>query len=129
MKLEDEELHEENANQKIHRKIVFDTVNEILVRKFSPQGLFTLGRKRLSLEELPKEVHLELNRLQRKKDCSQDDEDDGFVRILTEDMKHQSADWAEYTCEIPALVLDIERLIFKDLINEVVTGEVMGLHN
>ncbi|CAI9758701.1 unnamed protein product [Fraxinus pennsylvanica] len=133
IKLENEELEDENAqlkfNQKIHRKIVFDTVNEILVRKFALQGLFNLGRKKLSREELPKEVHLELNHLQRKQDCSHDDEDDGFVRILMEDMMHQSADWTEYICEIPALVLDIERLIFKDLINEVVMGEAMGMHN
>ncbi|CAI9752750.1 unnamed protein product [Fraxinus pennsylvanica] len=130
MKLENEELDDKNAwlkfNQKIHRRIVFDTVNEILVHKFASRGLFTLGREKLNQEELPKEIHLELNRLQRKQYCSQDDEDDGFVRILKEDMMHQSADWAESTCEIPALVLDIERLIFKDLINEAVMREAIG---
>ncbi|KAL0311717.1 UNVERIFIED_CONTAM: protein LONGIFOLIA 1 [Sesamum calycinum] len=38
-------------------------------------------------------------------------------------------DWADYIGETPALALDIERLIFKDLINEVVTGKVMGYHD
>lgn len=127
--LENKELHDENArlkfNQKIHRKIVFDTVNEILVHKFASQGLFTLGRKKLNEDELPREIHSELNHLQRKQYCSQDDKNDGFVKILKEDMMHQSADWEEYTCEIPAFALDIERLIFKDLINEVVLGEAI----
>ncbi|CAA2996065.1 Hypothetical predicted protein [Olea europaea subsp. europaea] len=128
-KLENKELADENArlkfNQKIHRKFVFDTVNEILVHKFASQGLFTLGRKKLNQDELPREIHLELNHLQRKQYCSQDDKNDGFVKILKEDMMHQSADWEEYTCEIPAFALDIERLIFKDLINEVVLGEAI----
>ncbi|KAK4426252.1 protein LONGIFOLIA 1 [Sesamum alatum] len=116
-------------NQKIQKKIIFDMLNEILVRKFTSGGLFTLGRKRMSSQRLMKEVYLEMDQLCNISNSNLDDEDDGLVRLLTADMKNQSDDWTDYSGELPALVLDVERLIFKDLINEVVTGEVMGLHD
>ncbi|KAL0424509.1 UNVERIFIED_CONTAM: protein LONGIFOLIA 1 [Sesamum radiatum] len=125
-------LNEKNdqmkLNQKIQKKIIFDTLNEILVRKFTSGGLYTLGWKSMSSQGLMKEVYLEMDQLCNISYSNLDDEDDGLVRLLAADMKNQSEDWTNYSGELPALVLDIERLIFKDLINEVVAGEVMGLH-
>ncbi|KAL2532018.1 hypothetical protein Adt_05369 [Abeliophyllum distichum] len=133
IELVNEEFNEANSwlklNQKMHRKIVFDTVNEILVRKFSSEGNFSLGRKRMNRQELLKEVQLGVDRLQRTPGCSFDDEGDGLDRIITADMMHRSAEWTNYIGEIPALALDIERLIFKDLINEVTMCKVNGLHD
>ncbi|KAK4409822.1 protein LONGIFOLIA 2 [Sesamum angolense] len=124
-------LNEKNdqmkLNQKIQKKIIFDTLNEILVRKFTSGGLFTLGWKSMSSQGFMK-VYLEMDQLCNISYSNLDDEDDGLVKLLAADMKNQSEDWTNYSGELPALVLDIERLIFKDLINEVVTGEVMGLH-
>ncbi|KAL0431775.1 UNVERIFIED_CONTAM: protein LONGIFOLIA 1 [Sesamum radiatum] len=82
----------------------------------------------MSSQGLMREVYLEMDQLCNISYSNLDDEDDGLVRLLAADMKNQSEDWTDYSGELPALVLDIERLIFKDLINEVVTGEVMGLH-
>ncbi|KAG8384604.1 hypothetical protein BUALT_Bualt04G0135100 [Buddleja alternifolia] len=117
------------SNKKIQRKIIFDMVNEILVQKISSGRLFTVGKKRTNPHELLKEVYLEMDRVQGIAHSNLDDEDDETVRLLAADMMYQAEDWAEYSGEIPALVLDLERLIFKDLINEVVTGELMGLHD
>ncbi|KZV43368.1 protein LONGIFOLIA 1 [Dorcoceras hygrometricum] len=91
-------------------------------RSFSP------GRKRVSPQVLIREIYLEVDRLQQKAECNLDEED-GLNRILNADMMRQSEEWAEYGVEVPALVLDIERLIFKDLINDVVASDNMGLHN
>ncbi|KAI3462875.1 hypothetical protein Pfo_019538 [Paulownia fortunei] len=116
-------------NKKIQRRIVFDMVNEMLVRKISSGGLFTLGRKRMTAQGLMKELYLEMDHLRRLPYCNLDNGEDGTIRLLTADMKYESDDWTDYSGEVPALVFDIERLIFKDLINEVVTGEVVGLQD
>ncbi|KAL6499156.1 protein of unknown function (DUF4378) [Orobanche hederae] len=116
-------------NQKMQRRIVFDTVNEILVRKITTYGAYTLGRKRMSSEGLVKELYLEMDHLCGMPYGDPDDEDVGSIRLLTADMKYPSEDWTNHNSEVPVVVLEIERLIFKDLINEVVTGEVEGLHD
>lgn len=66
----------------------------------------------------------EVDQLQAKPNCSIHDEDDGLRSILSEDMVFQTLNWEDCHSEIPGIVLDIERLIFKDLISEVVSGEV-----
>ncbi|KAL6507374.1 protein of unknown function (DUF4378) [Orobanche gracilis] len=116
-------------NQKMQRRIVFDTVNEILVRKITSDGSYTLGRRSMSSEGLVKELYLEMDHLRGMRYGDLDDEDVGSIRLLTADMKYPSDDWTNYNSEVPVVVLEIERLIFKDLINEVVTGEVEGLQD
>lgn len=112
-------------SQEIQRKIVPAFINEILARKLISGGLCTMGRKTMSLQGIVKEVYMEMDHLCRMPYCNPDDEDDGLSRLLTTDMKYQTDDWTDYCGEVPALVLDIERLIFKDLINEIVTCEVV----
>ncbi|KAL3844594.1 hypothetical protein ACJIZ3_001997 [Penstemon smallii] len=116
-------------NEKIQRKLVFDLVNEILVHKITPDRLFTVGKRRMSPQRLLKEVYLKIDNVNRMLPCNLDEEEDGMTRLLNADMMYQSEDWADYSGEVPALVLDIERLIFKDLINEVVTSQVMCLND
>lgn len=116
-------------NQKIKRKIVFDMVNEILVQKIASGKTFTVERKRVSSPVLVKEICQEMERLCRMPDNNFDEEDDGLKRILTGDMMYQSEDWVEYNGEIPALVLDLERQIFKDLVNEVVSVDHAVVHD
>lgn len=118
--------HSLKFNQKIQRKVVADVANEILICKITSGRLFTMGRGRTSLQGILKEVCLEIEDLCRTPYCNVIDEDDKLIRVLTVDMKYQSDDWTDYSGEVPALVLDIERLIFKDLINEVITSEVSG---
>lgn len=119
---------------KTQRKLIFDVVNEILEHKMllensSKQWLSTnmlagkIPRRKQLLEELCSEV----DRLQHNNsNCNLDDENDSFRSILWADLIHQSTHWTAFHDEIPGLVLDVERLIFKDLINEVVTGQAIG---
>lgn len=113
-------------DQKIHRKVVFDTVNEILVSKLASEGPFMQRKITRTGQELLREIYSEVDRLQARTDCSLDDVD-GIVSILNADMMQQSDDWEDNQSEIPALVLDIERLIFKDLITEIISTETRGL--
>ncbi|KAL3636547.1 longifolia [Castilleja foliolosa] len=121
-------IKKNELNQRMQRQIVFDSANEILVHKIT-----NVGRgKRISLQGIMREFYLEMDYL-----CGtayrnfDDDEDDGSIRLITTDMKYRSDEWADYSGEVPAMVLEIERLIFKDLINEVVKlkSQVEGLRD
>ncbi|RAL40836.1 hypothetical protein DM860_008534 [Cuscuta australis] len=123
------ELPHLKFDQKTHRKIVFDTVKEIIVQKLSPEeGLSMRGGRRLSGHQLLKEVHREMDYLRpAKPDSSLDAEKDELVSIINADLKHESEEWVESHCEIPTLVVDIERLIFKELITEIISDEAARL--
>ncbi|XP_019157011.1 PREDICTED: protein LONGIFOLIA 1-like isoform X2 [Ipomoea nil] len=113
-------------DQKMHRKLIFDTVNEILAHKLHLKGSLIPRRRCLSGEQLLKELYAEIDYLQPKSNSCRlgIEDDDELVSILTADMKHESADdWGGDDSEIPALALSIERLIFKDLVTEVIRGD------
>ncbi|GAU12715.1 hypothetical protein TSUD_122070 [Trifolium subterraneum] len=124
------------TTEKFHRKLLFDAVNEILVAKlgYSPEPWFQpnkLTKKNLSSQKLLKELCFEIEKVQAKKTecCLEDDdeEDDGLKSMLCEDVIHGSVCWEDFNGEIPGIVLDVERLIFKDLVNDIVIGEASGL--
>ncbi|XP_057974651.1 protein LONGIFOLIA 1-like [Malania oleifera] len=129
-------IAQKKLNDKIQRKLIFDAVDEILARKValagscesslvSPNKL--VKRRSLRGQQLLKEVCLEIDQLQAKKsECSLDDgvEDDESLRgSIFEDL----SDWIDFHSEMSGLVLDVERLIFKDLVVEVISGEAAGL--
>ncbi|KAM6549384.1 hypothetical protein CsatB_021060 [Cannabis sativa] len=100
-------------DKKVNRKLVFDVVNEILVRKFVETNFLIqwLSQEKLKCKKpngqrLLKDLCSEIDQLQGNSSSS-------------------SLDWpmdsSEYEQEIPAVVLDVERLIFKDLITEVLS--------
>ncbi|XP_020208263.1 protein LONGIFOLIA 2 [Cajanus cajan] len=121
--------------EKFHRKLIFDSVNEILGAKFgsSPEPWFQpnsnkLTKKTLSAQKLLKELCFEIEKIQAKKpECCFEDEDDGLKSILCEDVMHGLESWTDFHGYLPGVVLDVERLIFKDLVDEVVIGESAGL--
>ncbi|KAF8389921.1 hypothetical protein HHK36_024440 [Tetracentron sinense] len=104
--------------EKLHRKLVFDTVNEILVRKLAlvtplpePFRPDKLAGRTLSTQQLLKELCSGIEQLQaNNSECSLDDED---VR--------------DFHGEVSGIVLDVERLVFKDLVDEIVSGEVANM--
>lgn len=125
--------HEKGArsisSEQIRRKLVFDVVNEILVHKSALAGsgepwIFQnkMGGRSMSGEKLLKELCSKLDHQQPTTESSLDGEDDGLTSILSADMMNEPENWGDYTSELPGIVLDIERLIFKDLIGEVVSG-------
>ncbi|KAJ8775146.1 hypothetical protein K2173_020150 [Erythroxylum novogranatense] len=119
---------------KIQRKLVFDFVNEILPQKLQvsrspncclssniPAGQGQRGYQLLG------ELCSEIDGLQSANaNYSLDDEEDSLANIIWADLKHESTHWTAFPDEIPGLVLDVERLIFKDLVNEVVVVDVRG---
>ncbi|KAL2340665.1 hypothetical protein Fmac_008605 [Flemingia macrophylla] len=121
--------------EKFHRKLIFDSVNEILGSKFgySPEPWFQpnsnkLTKKTLSAQKLLKELCFEIEKIQAKKpECCSEDEDDGLKSMLCEYVLHGTESWTDFHGYLPGVVLDIERLIFKDLVDEVVIGESAGL--
>ncbi|XAR71302.1 hypothetical protein NMG60_11028501 [Bertholletia excelsa] len=120
-----------NSLGKIHRKLIFDTVNEILVHKLTSVTFCdpwispnSVGAKSFGGQKLLKEVCLEINHLQAQPHWGVGYEDDDLINILTKDMMHEKQNWESYYTEFPELILDIERLIFKDLIDEILAGEI-----
>ncbi|XVE54679.1 hypothetical protein DITRI_Ditri03aG0101300 [Diplodiscus trichospermus] len=122
--------HSKPDHKKFHRKLIFDSVNEILVGKLAEPWINSgkLARKTLSAQKLLKELCLEIGQLQTKKSkCNLEEEEDGLKGILWEDVMHRSESWTDFNSEISGMVLDIERLVFKDLVDEIVIGEGVGL--
>ncbi|CAN4082701.1 unnamed protein product [Withania somnifera] len=109
-------------NHKMHRKNVFDTVDEILVRKVASESYLLQGQDRLNAQQLQKELKSAFDQLNAKK-VGLDSEEDELISILNADLRHQSEDWTNCESEIPWLILDVERLIYKDLITEIISDE------
>lgn len=98
--------------EKIQRKLVFDTTNEILVHLLISAGFSDLcissnklGLRSLTGKKFLERICSEMDHLQTNLEYSLPYEDDALHT------------------EIPGLALDIERLIFKDLISEIVSSE------
>ncbi|GJR29829.1 longifolia 1-like protein [Tanacetum coccineum] len=118
--------------EKFHRKLIFDTVNEVLAKKlalvvpslktFSSKP-FKLANKTLNGQKLLRDLCMEIEELlqvKKKKDVSLYEEDDGLKTILWEEELNRAESWTDYDGELPVIALELERLIFEDLVNEVV---------
>ncbi|KAL1205889.1 Protein LONGIFOLIA 1 [Cardamine amara subsp. amara] len=122
-----------NLIERSRRKLVFDTINEILARRFAAEGCtkqpsiissispLRTTEKSSRGKELLQTLCSEIDRLQDNSKCILDEDDED---LIWEDLQSHGMNWKEIEGETPGLVLDIERLIFKDLICEVVTSEV-----
>ncbi|CAH2036965.1 unnamed protein product [Thlaspi arvense] len=128
-----------SSNEKLNRKLVFDAVNERLVKKLAfvegsadPWMKSAKAKKRvLSAQQLLKELCSEIETVQNQAKKRSDDlllfeeQEEDFVKcMLDEDMAIRSGKWTEFDDVIPSLVLHLERLIFKDLVSEIVHGEI-----
>lgn len=120
-------------DEKIQRKLVFNVVKEFLVQKIvveksikqwiSPNKLAE-GKPRG--QQLLTDLCSQVDQLQRSNlNGNLDDEDKSLTCILLENFMDQSQNWIECDGEIPGIVLDVERLIFKDLITEIVSSDAV----
>lgn len=118
--------------EKLHRKLVFDVVNELLNQKLeltSSNAEWSTQPRKLtrrfpSRQKLLKELCLDIEKLQAEN--AGDDNSDVEIRISDEEVLHRSEGWIDFDKETPRVVLEIERLIFKDLIDEVVNVEAVS---
>ncbi|KAI7737652.1 hypothetical protein M8C21_022314 [Ambrosia artemisiifolia] len=117
--------------EKFHRKLIFDAVNEILAGKLASsvpfQKPFKLAKKTLNGQKLLRDLCLEIEQLHAKKNKEnisfEEEDDDGLKSVLWEEVLNRAESWTDYDGKLPVLALEVERLIFKDLVNEVVLGE------
>ncbi|KFK41861.1 hypothetical protein AALP_AA2G180400 [Arabis alpina] len=134
-------LHKDESKvltkEKLNRKLVFDTVNEILVEKLASVEATTnplmkssakMTKKAMSAQQLLKELCSTIETMQkqatkRSENFLLEEEDDFLRSVLAEDVMVRSGNWVDFNGEISGLVLDVERLIFKDLVNEIVHAE------
>lgn len=119
-----------NSPQKMQRKLIFDFVNDILAQKLMESSTLwcqpkrPLGRK-LGGQLLLNELCIEIDKLQqRNRNINLANEDENLTSLLWEEFMQCPATYANSYSELPNVVLDIERLIFKDLITEVVRSEL-----
>ncbi|KAK1410172.1 hypothetical protein QVD17_36707 [Tagetes erecta] len=129
-KLTDDGYNKSFMRSKTRRKLIFDTVNDVVSHKLAMLGPFGPRKGRvLNGDKLLKEICLGIDDLQSKSETSIYDEDDEVTNIINADVNKRSQEWDEYCYQVPGVVLDVERLIFKDLISEVVNFEVTGLQD
>ncbi|KAJ6800171.1 protein LONGIFOLIA 1-like [Iris pallida] len=83
--------------EKLRHKLMLDVIREVLVHKLES----------ISPSPRPRGTSLE------KEEAT----------TSAEDLLPRSRGWEDFGLEVPGLVLEIERSIFKDLVDEVVTGE------
>ncbi|KAL9271883.1 LONGIFOLIA 1-like protein [Drosera capensis] len=108
-----------SESSRIQRRLIFDTITEIFDRK---QQLVPVKLNPLSINSVPgnpslSQIWSELKRIQEP--GPSDDLFDTICEVLKRDLAMDSSTgWGDWSVEISDMVLDIERLIFKDLIGE-----------
>ncbi|KAI4389279.1 hypothetical protein MLD38_001520 [Melastoma candidum] len=125
------------CSERIQRKLLLDVIDEIMVQKLvsnnNNKNRFlpcSPSAKKTGHEQLLQGLCSEIANLQADtfKWGADDDEGDYIKAILRRDMEREA-----WSCnghlDDSGVVLDVERLIFKDLVTEVVTGEAMVLRN
>lgn len=114
--------------EKLHRRLMLDVVQEVLAQRMElishgPQSeLFARARKlggQFLLRELCREIKWLL--AERPRDGSFANKEEAVMS--GENLLRRWEGWEDFGLEVPEVVLEIERLIFKDLIDNVVTGE------
>nr|GMC56374.1 protein LONGIFOLIA 2 [Ipomoea batatas] len=133
-----EECAKENSNamkpkEKIHRKLIFDFVNELLAAKLALVRPFSEPwiRPRVAAmkaapnsQKLLRELCAEIEQLHAKPSkCSLDQDDEPRNISWEEDALHQPESWTDFAAETSNIVLSLERLVFKDLVDEIVRGD------
>ncbi|CAL5206967.1 unnamed protein product [Lathyrus oleraceus] len=99
----------------LQRRLIFDTLQEILNRnqRLPPWKVVSQG------EETQK-IWSEFQRIREREESESEDLFGVICGVLKKDMAEEVSGWSEWTVEMGDLVLDIERLVFKDLIGETI---------
>jgi hypothetical protein len=116
--------------KRAHRKLMFDTVNELLLQKFEKEtavysvSSFTRAKdppaKTPSGQQLLKFISSGIEDLDMERSSIWQKE--GSV-IPDAEILQRLQGWTSFSKELPGMVLEIERSIFKELVDEVVHGE------
>uniref|UniRef100_A0ACD5UNB0 Uncharacterized protein n=1 Tax=Avena sativa TaxID=4498 RepID=A0ACD5UNB0_AVESA len=115
--------------KRAHRKLMFDAVNNLLLQKFEKEisaystSSLTGAREVSSGQQLVKAICSEIEHLktERSRMCHEDSS-----RVIPDaDILNRLEGWTTSfgRQQLPGMVLEIERSIFKELVDEVVRGE------
>ncbi|KAL4559328.1 hypothetical protein LXL04_031466 [Taraxacum kok-saghyz] len=114
--------------ERVHRKMIFDVVNEILLGKLDSVSFMVKNPR-----DVLRDVCLEIEGMEVKKKGERCDDDDGgggggeLERVLREDVVRGSDDWAGFSGGRVVVGVEIEWLIFRDLVNELVMSEATNV--
>jgi hypothetical protein len=114
-------------NEAVGRCVLFDGTNEILVQKLDPVKFNPLpwigGRDRPQPQEKPSGQQLiqqVWDELQDVPCVASEDVCDTIYTILHKDLRNTEKKWSDMDGEVSEVCLDLERMIVKDLIDEIV---------
>lgn len=111
-------LEETKKNNSLEKRLIFDVVNEVLGRKVESYDRISSNYKLDTEQQLLKGLCKELDQLPCKLD---EDDEDCFRSMLEKDLNHDSAGWTTCSGDITGVTVDIERMIFRELISEVLS--------
>ncbi|PUZ40652.1 hypothetical protein GQ55_9G441500 [Panicum hallii var. hallii] len=118
------------AAGKLHRKLIFDLTNELIAQKIRNGGsvrqpLQLFRCKKSSGLHLFKELCSEIEILQSEASIIRLSEEEEEESKPAKNAVDEMGKWKSFDSELQGMVLDIERYIFKNLIDEVINGEAM----
>ncbi|KAL5068156.1 hypothetical protein RYX36_019043 [Vicia faba] len=99
----------------LQRRLIFDTLQEIINRnqRLPPW-------KAVSQGEETQKIWLEFLRIRDREESESEDLFRVICDVLKKDMAEEVSGWGEWTVEMGELVLGVERMVFKDLIDETI---------
>lgn len=127
-------LEQTKSENKVHRRLIFDLVNEIVGEKLelstSPvmRSELHIYTKKVGGEQLLREICTEIDKIQTGVmkglgvDSGDEIEGDNF-EISGEEAFRQMRGWDKFETELQGMALEIERSVFKDLVDEIIESE------
>ncbi|KAL5123667.1 Protein LONGIFOLIA 1 [Glycine soja] len=99
----------------LQRRLIFDTLQEILNRnqQLPPWKAVSCGEQR-------QQIWSEFRRIREREEAESEDLFKVICGVLKKDMADEMRGWGEWPVEMGDVVLDIERLVFKDLVGETI---------
>ncbi|BAT95554.1 hypothetical protein LR48_Vigan02g122900 [Vigna angularis] len=99
----------------LQRRLIFDTLQEILERnqQLPPWKAVSYGEQR-------QKIWSEFRRIREREESESEDLFKVICGVLKKDMAEEMRGWGEWAVEMGDVVLDIERLVFKDLVGETI---------
>jgi hypothetical protein len=116
--------------EKLHRMLIFDLTNEFITKKMdicqTSQSTPFIPTKKLSGLQILKDLCAEIDGLLSTASMIRylEEEQDGIK--LAEDAACRMKEWKSFDSELLEIILGIERSIFKDLIDEVISEGATG---
>lgn len=127
MNLQEGSLQPKSKAERLYQELVLNVLEEILACKLelmSTRLQHNLG------QYLLKELCSEIKQLLIKQPASTTSSGHEECLVFGEDLSRQADGWEDFGTVVPRLVLEVERSIFRDLVDEVVAGEACsGLNN